>query len=154
MSKTCSKCGKELPYECFCASKRSKDGLQCWCKACYKKHHLKYDKEHYKEHAGEKREYRKQNTVSIRNSVLKWKYDITLDQYDEMLAAQGGVCMICGRPETAKNQYGVKRLAVDHDHRTEKVRALLCSSCNTVLGLVNDDVEMLLKLGLYLEKYR
>lgn len=57
-----------------------------------------------------------------RRSALKTKFGLTVEQYDEMLAIQGGVCYICRRPP------GTRRLAVDHDHRTGLVRGLLCSS--------------------------
>jgi len=60
-----------------------------------------------------------------RNAEYKRKYGITLEQYDTMLAAQGGVCAICGRPPK-KN-----RLAVEHDHGPSKrVRGLTCHFCN------------------------
>lgn len=62
-----------------------------------------------------------------RNWQLRNRYGITTDQYDDMLAAQGGTCAICGRPP--KN----RRLYVDHDHDNGRVRGLLCASCNSSL---------------------
>ena len=59
---------------------------------------------------------------------LKAKYGITIAQYDEMFANQGGACSICLRP------VGQQRLAVDHDHVTGRVRGLLCARCNAQLG--------------------
>ena len=58
------------------------------------------------------------------------KYGITAEQYNKMLAEQNGVCAICGRPPKTK------RLHVDHDHKTGKIRALLCMMCNTKLGII------------------
>jgi len=52
---------------------------------------------------------------------------------------QKNLCAICGLPETDYQQYGVKNLAIDHNHRTKKVRGLLCSKCNRALGLLNVD---------------
>jgi len=49
-------------------------------------------------------------------------------------------------------QRGIKRLAVDHDHKTNKIRGLLCQFCNTALGKFLDDVEILKKAILYLER--
>ena len=73
-------------------------------------------------------------------------YGLTPEQYDAMLQSQGGVCAICGMNRDAR------RLAVDHDHKTNKVRALLCHFCNTALGKFLDSVEILKKAILYLEK--
>jgi len=69
-----------------------------------------------------------------------------------MLEKQGGVCAVCKRPETARNQYGIKRLAVDHDHETGKVRGLLCSKCNTGLGALDDNTGRLQACINYLNK--
>lgn len=64
-----------------------------------------------------------------------------------MLDDQGGVCAICSKEDAAG-----KRLAVDHCHETGKVRGLLCLKCNTVLGKMNDEVNLLKKAIAYLEK--
>jgi len=61
-------------------------------------------------------------------------------EYDELYQQQNGLCAICGLPETGKNQYSVKHLAVDHDHITGKVGGLLCYRCNTRLGVLEDQV--------------
>lgn len=59
-------------------------------------------------------------------------YKLTLEDYDKILAFQGGVCWACHRPEPVKG----RRLSVDHDHATGLVRGLLCSRCNPVLGKI------------------
>ena len=56
-----------------------------------------------------------------------------------MLAAQGGCCAICGTSDTGKR----KAFAVDHNHDTGKIRGLLCSNCNTGIGNLRDNVELL-----------
>jgi hypothetical protein len=76
-------------------------------------------------------------------SKLKRKYGITLEQYEQMFQNQNGLCAICGKTETSKNQYGIIRLSVDHCHNTKKVRGLLCNKCNFILGLCNDSIEIL-----------
>lgn len=76
------------------------------------------------------------------------KYGLTVEQYDAMLAAQGGVCAICVySPLTGKP------LHVDHDHRTNKVRGLLCGNCNTALGMFEDDPETLTSAIAYLKEH-
>jgi hypothetical protein len=70
-----------------------------------------------------------------------------------MLAAQNGGCAICSRPETAVINGKVMELAVDHDHKTGKVRALLCSTCNTSLGGFQDSPALLQKAIEYLKEH-
>ncbi len=88
-----------------------------------------------------------------RKSRLKRKYNMTVEAYDIMFEQQNGVCAICGKSETMRNQHGLCRLAVDHDHKTDEVRGLLCAKCNLTLGNVDDNKELLLSAALYLEKH-
>ena len=81
-----------------------------------------------------------------RDTDLKKKYGITLDDYNAMLEAQGGVCAICGNTCTTG-----KSLAVDHCHATGRVRGLLCGVCNRVLGYMKDDVALFRRAAEYLE---
>jgi len=83
---------------------------------------------------------------------LRYYYGITFDEYGVMFTEQGGLCAICRKPETATNQYGVKRLAVDHDHHTGRVRGLLCSRCNRAIGLLDEDTGRMLQAVTYLAK--
>lgn len=64
--------------------------------------------------------------LSSRRFHLK-SYGLTLEQHASMLAEQGGLCAICRCPPADEK----KPLHIDHDHKTGKVRALLCSGCNT-----------------------
>lgn len=83
------------------------------------------------------------------------KYGITSEQYDELLASQGGVCAICGQPERSKSRNGhLLKLAVDHDHETGTVRGLLCDRCNRGLGFFGDDPERLAAAIAYLQEIR
>lgn len=71
-----------------------------------------------------------------KNWALKKNYGITLEEYQQMFESQDGNCAVCG-----KNQSNFKRmLAVDHDHSTGEVRGLLCLSCNSVVGLFENDM--------------
>jgi len=69
---------------------------------------------------------------------MKYNYGITLDDYNCMYKLQLGVCMICNQAET-----NGKRLAIDHDHSTGKVRGLLCNHCNIGLGKFFDNPQLL-----------
>lgn len=96
-----------------------------------------------------------------REDKLRRHYNITPATYDALLAEQGGVCKICSQPETlVDNRTGaVMSLAVDHDHSCcpgiktcgQCIRGLLCSFCNTALGLMNDDSFLLGRSILYLK---
>ena len=85
---------------------------------------------------------------SGRNSYLKRVYGITLDQYNEILEKQNGVCAVCQNPERAKN----KSLAVDHDHKTGEIFGLLCFFCNHKFVGRNRNPELYLKAAAYLTK--
>ena len=67
---------------------------------------------------------------------LKNKYGITIEQHNQMLANQGGVCALCKKP------FGNEIPCVDHCHKTGKIGGLLHRNCNSAIGLLNDDPVM------------
>lgn len=77
------------------------------------------------------------------------KYGLLAQQYQNMLEAQCGLCAICGNPPKEG-----KPLFIDHCHASGLVRALLCQSCNTMLGAAKDNPEILLKGAEYLTSKR
>ncbi len=86
--------------------------------------------------------------VYRRKWALMDRYGITLDDYDRMLAEQGGACAICGGgPEGGP---ATKNYSVDHCHETGLVRGLLCSSCNIGLAKFRDRPELLIAASDYL----
>lgn len=101
------------------------------------------------------RESYKKAPRKYKNSALKNKYGITYQEYEFLEKQQGFKCKICGLPETSKNtKYGkIMSLAVDHCHKTNKVRGLLCGSCNTGLGKFKEDQELLEKASNYLKDF-
>ena len=94
------------------------------------------------------RKYTKENPDKRKSAMLKYEYGITLDDYNKMFNAQEGKCAIC-----KKHQNELKKtLCVDHDHKTGKVRGLLCGRCNAGLGYYEkSDIKEFEK---YLKKYR
>ena len=89
--------------------------------------------------------YRKRPEIA-RHHQLRAHYGIDLQQYNAMLAAQGGVCAICRKPSD-------KTLHVDHNHETGAVRELLCTHCNRGLGCYLEDTETMKRAIAYLEKH-
>ncbi len=88
----------------------------------------------------------------VKNSILKTMYGITLEQYNEMLEKQLHTCAICKEPEKAMRNGKVQKLAVDHCHKTGKVRGLLCWICNTTLGKYGDDLYVWENFVIYLSQ--
>jgi len=74
------------------------------------------------------------------------KYKIEAADYIAMFNRQGGACAICGQPP------GKKPLSVDHNHKTGKVRGLLCHTCNTGLGMFTEDIGKLAAAVSYLRE--
>ena len=66
-------------------------------------------------------------------SILMFNHGISTQDYMRLLASQNGVCAICGKPCRTGH-----RLSIDHDHKTGKIRGLLCGSCNLFVGQLED----------------
>lgn len=142
MTKVCTRCKEEKPLDNFGKQSKNKDGLMYICKSCVSEYHkARYADPKYKDYQ--------------RNISLKATYGITLDEYNIMLDEQGGVCAICEQPERRKHPRtsDPMLLAVDHDHNTNQVRALLCSTCNIMLGHAQDDISILAKAIQYLTEW-
>ncbi|SRR6266487_4801256 len=80
------------------------------------------------------------------------KFGITPQDYDEMFMVQNKVCAICGKEDQNKNGT-VRLLSLDHNHITGKVRGLLCTRCNTALGLLREEPETIKAMLRYLEEH-
>lgn len=87
-----------------------------------------------------------------RNRWLKYNYGITIQEYVKLIEIQKGCCAICGKPETTIKNGRIIRLHVDHNHKTGRIRGLLCSKCNMSIGLCMESKEILLSMIDYLEK--
>ena len=93
------------------------------------------------------RKFNKENPIKRKNSMLKYQYGITLIDYNKMFEQQKGKCAICKRHQNNLT----RTLSVDHNHKTNQVRALLCVTCNTDVSVVENRLKEMLK---YLNKYR
>lgn len=152
--KTCNRCGETKSLDEFYRSPGMRDGHRNDCKACNlaeKKRRYEADPQLAIQRVREwqlrnpervseyLRKRRAQPEIKRRDRAghLRRKYGITLDQYDALLASQGGVCAICKAPPN-----DVISLHVDHEHGSGRVRGLLCIKCNNAIGLLNEDPEL------------
>ena len=119
-----------------------------YCSRCGKEKEKKYrfKGSYCKKCAVERvRDYEQENPEKYINSILKCRYGIDCKEYEDLVKKQKGKCAIC------KKEY-LKKLYIDHNHSTNKVRGLLCPSCNMTLGLVYEDIGILKNMISYLEK--
>jgi hypothetical protein len=162
--KRCSTCGEIKPASQFYKKTSYRSGLASQCKACQnirlskpevKKRRSEWAKEWAAKNPA-KMHSRAQNQTDEykRSSHIKRQYKLSVSEYQEMLNGQNGACAICGKPETRKTKSGkVRALSVDHDHKTGRVRGLLCISCNSSIGYAYDDVGILEHAIAYLKKF-
>ena len=122
--KVCTSCEKELTEDCFHKRTYSSGniGLQPKCKECSSKKRATYYRPH---------------------DYMRRKFNLSESEYEELMKHNN--CQVCGRDISNKK-------CIDHCHSKEKIRGVLCNNCNTALGLVNDDVQILSKLIQYLEQ--
>lgn len=105
-----------------------------------------------------KEEYQSLTPKERKDRDLRCKYGITLAQYDKMLKEQNNSCACCGiTVDTLLTKYPKSfhgSLVVDHDHETGKVRELLCSKCNTLVGYLEKRKELIPKAYEYINKHK
>lgn len=111
-------------------------------------HHRDKNREYALAHLARKSP--EERAAIFRASQLRARYAIGLDDYAQMLHAQGGVCALCRQPETHVRRGKVVQLSVDHDHDTGEVRGLLCNSCNRGIGFLREDPVILARAIDYL----
>ena len=156
--KTCRICKVTKPLVEFYKQAKNKDGLKTECKTCHYKNHKEYRKgEGGQTEKQRELERRMGNYALFEDLHYKRTYGITLEDYNKMLKEQNNRCKICGQEETAKSRSRVrpiKKLAVDHDHKTGKVRGLLCHQCNVILGQYEKYKDDFYKFHNYLEMHK
>lgn len=129
-TKECTGCKETFPVNMFSIDVYTKSGLSRRCKVC---------------------ETSWRNNRSIdnkRDNYLFAKFKIRVDDYKKWLEDQDYKCAICGRHQNTMS----KSLCVDHCHKTEQIRGLLCVGCNGVLGKFNDDADRFRAAAEYLDR--
>jgi hypothetical protein len=157
--KRCSKCDATKSIDDFGKDSSTPDGLTYHCRDCrnakariYCQTSGYYAKRH-DAHREYKRNYYKRPEVvrRVRNQQLLKAFGITVEQYDALLAKQGGKCAICGKERASLFE---KHMAVDHDHETGAIRGILCEGCNVGLGFFLDNVTLLKNAIRYINAHR
>lgn len=155
--KICNKCKTEKLLVDFPKGKTSKDGFKNYCKACDTKNSIAYrEKNLAKEKLASTvrgRKYRLthperkiKTREEARRYYLRTAYGLTSDDYNDMFIEQGGSCAICGTHQSELK----RKLAVDHCHKTNINRGLLCDACNTALGLMKENPDIMRNMIKYL----
>ena len=124
--KVCRKCNVEKPESLFYRISASSQKTDSKCKECAKEY---------------TRKWKRENPGYHRKNLLEKQYGITTEDYDNLRRKQGYCCAICKRPEI-ENQH--KQLDIDHCHTNGHVRGLLCAWCNTGIGLLQENPDILL----------
>lgn len=144
--KNCFSCGKDKKLIDFSPNRARKDGYSAWCRICMKEYRTKPDVK--------KRAYTRAK-IYWREKQTKWdnyynqkRYGITSEERIEIQKKQNNQCAIC-----EKNFVEKRYIFLDHDHKTGKIRELLCRECNFILGYANDNTKILQSSIRYLQKH-
>ena len=154
----CTKCKEIKSSSNFYPDKSKKLGIHTICKSCQKQQQKNYRKDPEKvlKLREVSRMWRIENPerskLSVRNATLKKKYGIGIEEYNILLEEQNFGCAICESTDT-KVSWSTN-LHVDHDHDTGAIRGLLCQACNTSLGKMNNNPDLLRKAAEYLERFK
>ena len=129
--KTCYVCKIEKSYSDFYEKKSRSDGHRCECKKCSSVLKTDYNRRNPGKNCESSKAWQRRNPEKVFAKNLKYSCiarGITPVDFEQMLADQKGVCAMC------KTKPDGKRLHIDHDHETGRVRGLLCIKCNLELG--------------------
>ena len=149
MIKRCPKCCKDKSLNEYSKDKSKADGLCFYCKVCCSKYAKEWRTRDIEASRLKEKEWRNNNRDKVRESRYKWRYGISRSDKNQLLESQGNKCATCSRTTPG----GIGHWHTDHDHKTGKVRGILCNRCNLVLGNVEDSEELLMNLCSYLNKH-
>jgi len=168
MTKVCKKCGVEKSETAEFFRSNGFKGLRNSCRDCEaaarREYYAKNPEKHCEatrkwcrdnpeQHAATKRKWCRKNPDKIAAHHRKANYGLTDGDFKNLLELQQGGCAICGFVFPIIT--GDRKVSphVDHCHTSGKIRGLLCSGCNTVLGRAKDSVHILEKAIQYLQKF-
>ena len=158
--KKCARCGELKVHSAFRKNSQLKSGLHSYCLNCDKKIKMNYKKsargremnsiwEKSEKARSAQQKYRSSEKAknNVRNRHLKRVFGITQDEYLKMLSSQNERCAICEKHYSYQN----RRLDIDHDHETGKIRGLLCNPCNRAIGRFEHNTMLMKKAINYLK---
>ncbi len=150
--KTCCICHETKPVAEFQPHPIAFAGRGAQCKPCRKKYSAAYYSQNKAKWTAKRQdpEWMRKTAASMRSRTLQRDYGITEEDYQRMLAEQGGACAICRTKSPGRRT----RFSIDHCHATGKVRGLLCTQCNIGIGYLKDSEERLIAAAAYLRKSR
>lgn len=154
-SLTCRKCGETKPGTEFALDRNKPCGRATdRCKACTAEYGRWYRAEHPERVRQSRTKSYAKNATTARTYRLKKLYGMTRAEYEAMHAAQEGRCAICNREETGLSNKAdrARGLSVDHCHDSGRIRGLLCGRCNSAIGLLNHDGDLLRSAIAYLNR--
>lgn len=172
MKKTCKKHG-ELSIDqirSYTRNRRGREELTFSCKLCHREtasqarnidrtkanEWARIDRKNHPEkyRAQRKRRRLMHGSKIVENEILR-RFKLSKEEYDEMVKEHNNLCAICFKEETrrSRTEGEICRLAIDHCHRTNKVRGLLCHACNIMIGKAGDSIEILESAITYLRKF-
>lgn len=145
--KNCSKCKETKELSQFWSRKESNGRLKSHCKSCLSKSAKKYEVDRI-------RTYDEVKSYHLRKFWPGKSSKEVLSLYKNLTIKQNNLCAICGKVETVfdNKRKEVRSLAVDHCHRTGKVRGLLCMGCNQGLGNIKENFDTALNLARYIQQ--
>jgi hypothetical protein len=147
----CKKCDTNKHRDNFRDRKNKKNGKSSWCKDCYRE----YNNSIYQPKPKTERPKKEIDLIKVKikakERMLKHRYNLTTEEYNNLYNYQNGECAICSKPVKLGGKGG---MYVDHCHSTGKVRGFLCNPCNSALGMFKDDVTILQSAINYLQKHK
>ena len=148
----CSKCEKIKPTSSFNRDRGKPTGFYSSCKDCARATNKISKAKNMPDVLSYNAKWNKANPDKVAVYRRKWLvrlYGITWDQYQGIIAYQGGKCAICFTDKPGKR---LRSWMIDHDHSTGEVRGVLCENCNRALGMMQDDPDRLRMAADYLER--
>lgn len=149
---TCSKCKQEKPRDRFHTTARGRPNS--WCKDCNNQKNREIRKGNQKYLAAQRAQKKKfyvdnREKMKEKDRMARFrKYGITKEIYEDMLKEQGNCCAIC------TDSFGDSTPHIDHCHASGRVRQLLCNRCNSGIGMLRDDVDILRSAIDYLTRHK
>lgn len=147
--KWCPRCETTKPVDAY--GRRRNGALMGYCRPCMASYDVAYRQD---ENGAEnkRRASQKWSEGPRKEYDLQRTYGIGVADYEALLERQGGCCAICGA-DTPRQTLGERHWNVDHCHSTDRVRGLLCNSCNLGIGKFGDDPDLLDAAAMYLRTH-